>query len=311
MTIRKSQLVFLVWNTETNTIDIKVQAPDRRSSQSYILNAFRPVVLDDLGIQGLIPTFNPFERNYRVTIPNRDETPLTITPMTPDGIGITYTISEQAEGAEPVQQPENTPATISFMEGDTKVITIAVKAPEPNETTNTYVVRATREESSDVRLQAPPTVGGVAAVVDPNNPLRYVAELAFDVAMATITAVANSNFAKAVTIMAVGGDELGSGVQRASGSVTLANPGASTTLTIVVTAQNGSTQPYTLVVRRLNDDATLRDITLAGKGVPEVTVVPGRFDYSLSVGNEFDTTTVTATVTDPGARSSALLRMTR
>ena len=133
-----------------NTIEILVIAQNRTTSQTYILNAFRPVVLEGLILEGLSRRaiepyrFDPFERNYAVTV-DRTTASLIITPVIPLDSGIEYTISQ---GGERITQDEA--ASIALMTAETKVINVELEAP--NGTMNSYRVRATRERSDNANL---------------------------------------------------------------------------------------------------------------------------------------------------------------
>ena len=76
-------------------------------------------------------------------------------------------------------------------------------------------------------------------------------------------------------------------------------------ITITVVAENGDMQAYTLTVTRaaaaLSSDATLSALTLSG--IDFGAFLPGTTDYTAMVGNDVESTTVTATAADVAGAS--------
>ena len=313
-----------------NAIEINVlpQNRNRERIQTYTLNVFRPVALSGLGlavtnVEGVSSdvsfTFRRLMTDYVVVPFANQNSILTVTPMA--GSGIEYTIFDRAdsEGALDIERSQNMPASISFEEGQRRFITIELKAPAPNETTNTYTVTATREASSDVMLQAPPTVGSVASVPDdPDNPRTYtvtIPEGPEGVLNTTVIAVANSKFARAVTIMEVGGDETAMGVRdadgriTATGRVTLEDTGDSKTLRITVTAQNNAMRTYDLVVTRAESADATASLRVEGGDPSQLVLDDDENPYSVTIDEDMMITTVTAVANNEFAQAVTIMEV--
>ena len=231
--------------------------------------------------------FNSFDNDYTVTVAS-DSPTLTVAPMLPpEDNRTTYRIFEGN-----TQRAQNQSASIRFdVVNQPKVIRVELTAP--GVTTNTYTITATRALSDDVSLQEVAVNG--TPVLDEDMDRTYREELKFDVETATITAVA-SNSSATVTIMEENMEDV-NGDQRAETSVNLANTGASRTLMIEVTAQNGSTQTYTLIVTRAGSpDATL-GLLRVEDATPSDLVLDDDPDveYNAIIPRNVMTTLVTAT----------------
>ncbi len=85
-------------------------------------------------------------------------------------------------------------------------------------------------------------------------------------------------------------------------SVTLGQPGSTTTITIVLEAQNGTDTTYTVTVRRLlssDNNLSALDVT---PGNLDPVFDSGTQNYTVNVGVLIDSITVSATKSDPTAR---------
>ena len=145
--------------------------------------------------------------------------------------------------------------------------------------------------STDATLRSLTLSDVTLAFVSTTN--RYTASVANDVDETTVTPTVNDDGA-AYAI------KLG-GVADADGVIPLAV--GSNVITIEVTAEDGNTvKTYTVTVTRAeppSTDAKLSNLTLSGVHIG--TFDPATTEYSASVANNVDETTVTATANDGGA----------
>lgn len=123
---------------------------------------------------------------------------------------------------------------------------------------------------------------------------EYTASVANSVKSTTVTGTLNNSHAT----MTIGGNSVNSGT--ASSAITL-NEG-SNTITIVVTAQNGTTKTYTVTLTREQPsaDATLSGLTLGGMTLSP-SFASGTTEYTASVANSVYSTTVTGIANDSNA----------
>ena len=174
------------------------------------------------------------------------------------------------------------------------VITVEVTA-EDGDTTRTYTVTITRSAppSTDATLSSL-TLSGASIGAFASGATSYTAQVANSVAQTTVTPSVNHSGASYV--IRVGG------VTDADGTVSLSV--GSNVITIVVTAQDGSTtRTYTVTVTRaapLSSDATLSTLTLSG--VDFGTFDSSTTSYSAQVANNISRTTVSPSASSSGAR---------
>ena len=183
--------------------------------------------------------------------------------------------------------------TVSLAVGS-NVITVEVTA-EDGDTTRTYTVTITRSAppSTDATLSSL-TLSGASIGAFASGATSYTAQVANSVAQTTVTPSVNHSGASYVT-------KLG-GVVDADGTVSLSV--GSNVITIVVTAQDGSTtRTYTVTITRaapLSTDATLSALTLSG--VDFGTFDSSTTSYSAQVANNISRTTVSPSASSSGAR---------
>ena len=242
-----------------NPIKINVLAQDGITSQNYMLDAFRPVNLAGLDIQRLIPTFNPFERNYRVTIPNGIDR-LTVAPSIPEDSGITYTIFEQAEGRDRPRRVRSSMQTsisepIFFAQGQTKVITIELVA---NGTMNTYTVTAERlfRDNANLKtLRIVPNEGSPTSftnlATDTSHEYQIPTRIVNDnINSVTLEAEVADSSATISDFTIDSDDLLATSVPRIDRNIRF-NPGEEKVIRIEVTAQDEeTTQGYTVTIKK-------------------------------------------------------------
>ncbi len=205
---------------------------------------------------------------------------------------------------------------ISLTAGVARAIDIVVTAQDG--TARTYTVTVTRAlakappvVSSDATLKDLTLSGGTNGVtITPafaSDTTAYTAGVGSSVGSVTVTPRVNDLNA-AVT---VDGSAVTSGTASPAISLTA---GVAKAIDIVVTAQDGTANTYTVTVTRalaealvlplVSTDATLKDLTLSG-GTNGVTITPAFASdttaYTASVNDSVGSVTVTPTVSDPNA----------
>jgi hypothetical protein len=140
------------------------------------------------------------------------------------------------------------------------------------------------------------SAGTLAPVFQPST-TSYAATVDNSVASVTLTAIKSDAGAS----LQINGVTTASGA--ASAPIDLAT--GNTTISVLVTAANGtSTRTYSVAVTRqpppASTDATLSALSVS-VGALSPAFDPGVMDYATSVASSVDSTTVTATATDPGA----------
>ena len=269
-----------------NTIRVVVTAEDGTPT-TYTVTVTRDTAdaplssdatLSSLRLSGITlnPPFSSPITSYRARVANTVEFTTVTATATDDDARVAIT-------------PVN---PVSLDEG-TNTITVVVTAE--NGTPTTYTVTVTRDTeddppSSDATLSSLRLSG---ITLDPpfSSPITsYRARVANTVEFTTVTATATDDDAR-VAITPVNPVSLDEGTN---------------TITVVVTAENGTPMTYTVTVTRdtagdpLSSDATLRSLRLSG-----ITLNPAFSSritsYTASVATTVSSTTVTATATDPNA----------
>ena len=171
------------------------------------------------------------------------------------------------------------------------VITIEVTA-EDDSTTRTYTVTVLRAEppSTDATLSAL-TLSGIDFGTFTPGTTSYTAQVANNVSQTTVNPTVNDSGATQVI-------KLG-GVTDADGEISLAV--GSNVITVEVTAEDTTTETYTVTVTRASPstDAALSALTLSG--VTFGIFASGTTSYSAQVANSVTRTTVMPTLNDSGA----------
>ena len=194
-------------------------------------------------------------------------------------------------------------ATIDLAVGDTMITVTAVAAD--GTTQRDYTVTVTRAESDDATLSALELSGGITLVpAFAADELEYTAEVANTVEDADLTATANNAEAE-VAISPEDADDETMDVHDVDFAV------GDTVITVTVTAEDGSTQDYTITVTRAALDKTSVS-TLSAFSLSGITLAPTFADsetsYTASVQQYVTSTTVTATATD--ANTGAMVTIT-
>ena len=183
---------------------------------------------------------------------------------------------------------------VALAAGATTVITLTVTAADGSVQATT--VRVTRAASSDARLGTL-QLSGITLDAFSSDVTDYSVSVAHSVAETTVSATAADSGASVSIDPATDADSEASGHQVALAA------GATTVITLTVTAADGSVQATTVrVTRAASSDARLGTLQLSGITLDafssDVT------DYSVSVAHNVAETTVSTTVADSGASVS-------
>ena len=267
----------------TNTITVAVTAQDGITTQTYSFTVTRPPsavsTLASLvpGSGTLSPAFASATIAYAVSVANAI-TSLTITPALTD-----TTAMMQVNGVAVASGAASAP--IPLVVGPNP-ITVLVTAQDET-TTSTYTVTVTRAPSAVATLASLALSAGTLSPAFATEALAYTAIVTHATTSITVTPTVTDATA---TIKV-------NGVGETSGAASAPIPlvVGSNTITVLVTAQDGTTQStYTVTVLRVSNDSTLAGLTLS-TGTLSPVFAPGTTTYASSTA--YTTTSVTVTPT--------------
>jgi uncharacterized repeat protein (TIGR02543 family) len=275
-------------NVGSNTITVVVTAQDGSTTKTYTVTVTRApsaiATLSNLTLSSgtLSPTFASGTTNYTASVANSVAT------------GYTVTATKSESNATTVQYLGAT-GTIAFtgaLDVGPNVIRTVVTAQDGT-ASSTYTVTVTRL-SNDATLSALALSSGTLNPSFASGTTSYTASVANSVTSITVTPTRT----QANATITVNGTSVTSG--SASGSISL-NVG-SNTISVVVTAQDGTTTgTYTVIVTRAgSSDATLSALSLSS-GTLSPSFASGTESYTVSVANSVTSITVTPTRTQPNA----------
>nr|WP_238357912.1 cadherin-like beta sandwich domain-containing protein [Cohnella zeiphila] len=275
-------------NVGNNPIAVKVTAEDGVTTHTYDITVNRAksnnADLNGLTLSGasLNETFNSGTLNYTVTVGYATEG-ITVTPMVKESHATLQVNGKTVANGSASE-------TIPLAVGDSNVITIVVTA-EDGTTKKTYTVTVTR--------------GAVSSNADLSNITLSNGDLTFDSAITDYT-VDVSNETTDITVTPTAADATasikveGTAVNSGTASTPIDLNVGDNPITVEVTAQDGTTtKMYTVTVKRApSSNAKLSDLTLS-EGM--LAFDPDTEDYTVDVGNEVDSITVTPTAADATA----------
>ena len=271
------------------TYEFRVLAEDEDTPPPPPLSA--DATLNSLTLSGVPFSFDAATNGYTLSVAHDTER-TTVTAAT------SHSAASYAVHRNGTLDPDG---TVELAVGDTAV-TVVVTAQDA--TTNTYTLTITRAQPPPPPLSADATLSALALSGVPFSfdaaTNGYTLSVAHDTERTTVTA-ATSHSAASYAVHR-------NGTLDPDGTVELAV--GDTAVTVVVTAQDATTNTYTLTITRaqppppLSADATLSALALSG--------VPFSFDaatngYTLSVAHDTERTTVTA-ATSHSAASYAVHR---
>ncbi|GKS63447.1 hypothetical protein YTPLAS72_07510 [Nitrospira sp.] len=267
-------------------INVVVTAPNGTQKQ-YALVVSRAALrgnnnLRRLGVSPgpLSPSFSAARTSYTVNVGGRVES-VTVTAEAED-TAAGLTIAGQSVGSRSISLPLGPSST-----------EIEVVVTAQNGTSKTYFLTVNREAlSADNNLE---TLSVSPGTLDPPfsaGTLTYTVEVAFTVTSVAITATKSDPNA------VVSGDVPNDG----RADIALDGPGTRKTVSIAVTAPNGDSKTYNITVIRLapSTDANLSNLDVSS-GTLNPSFRAGELNYAVDVAGNVDSTTITATKSDPNA----------
>ncbi len=275
--------------TGVNTIYVVVTAQNGTTNKTYNIQVTRVASANDNlasinpSVSPLSPAFAPATTSYSLSVPNATAS-MTVQPITSDPHA-TMKVNGTALASGTVSSP------IALAEGAATTINIVVTAPD-GITTKTYVISIVRASSGDATLSNINLSGGGTLIpVFAPATTSYLDSVANKFSTTTVTPVSTDQNAT----IKVNGTTVASG--SASGPVALAI--GHNTITIVVTAQNGTTtKTYTVTVVRVpsaNDNLASMNSSVAPLSP---AFAPGTTAFTLSVSNAVSTMTVAPVTSD-------------
>ncbi|RKP54029.1 hypothetical protein D7Z26_11610 [Cohnella endophytica] len=187
----------------------------------------------------------------------------------------------------------STSGAINLAVGSNAPITVLVTA-EDGTTTKTYTVTVTRASNSNANLSDLTLSSGSLSPVFASGTISYTSSVANSVSSITVTPTVSDSTAT----VKVNGTVVSSG--SASGAISLSV--GSNTISVVATAQDGTTtKTYTVTVTRAPySNASLNNLTLSS-GSLSPAFASGTASYTASVANSVSSIAVTPIVSDSTA----------
>ncbi|EPD82190.1 cadherin-like beta sandwich domain-containing protein [Paenibacillus sp. HGH0039] len=277
-------------NVGSNTVEVQVTAQNG-SVKTYMLTITRAASgnADLSGISlsegTLTPAFDPAQISYTAAVPNASAG-IDITAVTAD-VAASITVNGDAVVS-------GTPKPVSLNVGDNP-ITIVVKAAD--NTLKTYTVTVTRAASSNADLSALTLSKGTLTPAFAAGTKLYTATVASDVYDLDLAA----QLADLTATMTIAGNPAASGQTVNIPLHVGANP-----VTIVVTAQDGTTQSYTVTINRQAPPSS--NALLSGLKISPGTLNPvfagTQTSYTADVAHDITEITVTPAAADSTASVS-------
>jgi CSLREA domain-containing protein len=282
----------------SNNINVVVTAQDGVTMQTYtvVVNRAGPLgndaSLSALSISSgtLMPNFATTTVMYSDSVANAVAS-VTVTAATSDP-NATLKINGTAVSS-------GTPSSAITLAVGANDITVVVTAQDET-TMQTYAVAVNRAGASSnvASLSGLSISAGTLAPSFASTTLSYTDAVLTGTTSVTVTPTTSDSNAT----VAVNGTAVTSGTM--SAAIALGAPGSSTPITIVVTAQDGTTmETYTVAVNRagaLSNNAMLSNVSISS-GTLMPTFVSTTMTYSDSVANGVSSVTVTPTTSDTNA----------
>ena len=257
-------------DTPESPIPIKVTAPDGVTSVTYTLLITRVsssltdldrITADNITLtagrdQSYATNLDQRTTNTNVVIATRHSRAAVSITLDGETISATSVLSRRVVVADP---------------GGSKDVPIKVTAQD-GETSQSYVLRVTRDLSTDVSLAS--VIASDATVID-NGDGTYTANLSEHTTSSDVILTAGSEVATISVSVAEEGGRFESSRGRLNKRITIAVPGERRVLWIIVTAQSGAKRDYTLTVdRAISTDARLSSLELLPQPSGDPIAIP-------------------------------------
>ena len=278
-------------NIGDNTIEVTVTAQDGITTRTYTITVNRAAASSNTDLSNLIvsqgtltPAFASGTMSYTDSVANSAAS-MTVTP-TAAGTGATITVNGTAVASGSVSQAIN-------LNVGSNTITMVVTAQDGT-TTNTYTIAVTRVPSSNADLSNLTVSQGSLTPAFASGTTSYTDSVANSITSMTVTPTL-ADATSSITVNTVA-------VTSGSASQTIELNVGNNTITVVVTAQDGTTtNTYTITVNRTgSSNADLSNLTVS-QGTLTPAFSAGTTDYTDSVANSVTSMTVTPTLADATA----------
>lgn len=180
--------------------------------------------------------------------------------------------------------------------GTTTSVSIKVTAPDGNTKTYQITIKRLSGDANLSALSIPPHSLSPTFLPDTTN---YSTNVAFNVASVTVSATKSDPNA----VMQVHSVTVPAGTASGQDTITLNGAGLDTTVSVVITAQNGvDSKPYTITVHRAapSSNNNLDTLTVT-PGSMNPAFAPSTVDYTVNVATNDNSVAVTATLQDANA----------
>ena len=287
---------------KTTVVNVIV-SESNTSSKTYTVVINRAGITGNNSLQRLTvspgtlppPGFDPNTLTYAINVATSVET-ISVTPTLQD---LTATMTVNGQAATSGQ-----PSTVRLgVPGSNTRVDIIVTAQ--NNTPKIYTVNVNRGGLSGNNSLASLTVSPGPLNPSPFNANRQSYAVGVGSSVSTIRVTPTLQDPAATLTVTSNGQVTTSGQTR---TITLRNAGLSTTINIVVRAQNGSEKPYVITVDRAtppppsgNNNLSALTVRLNTSSPNLISFNPNTTSYTVDVGSGVSTIRVTPTLQDPAA----------
>ena len=263
-------------------------------------NTVTALAQDDADGGGFVPT----EENYEARIGFSDSG-VVVTPTATQSSDDNDSANDSIIRVNGTTVTSGSAHNVAVSAGQTTTISIMVKAPQRS-VTKTYRVKVYRERVSKSVNADLSSLGIIPGSLTPgfsSGTTDYKARVQADKVTISHDLFDNAGGASAaITATATRGNPSVDGKD-----VTLGDEASATTITVAVTAENGTAKSYTIEVYRIRAnpsiDAALNALALTpdSGSIAGYTFAPATTTYDLTVDNSVEYVTVAPTVADAGA----------
>lgn len=286
----KVKIKVVAENGTTKTYEVDIIRKKKGASEESSIKTLSSLILKNGNeIIGYTPTFDKDHNKYSAEVSHNVDK-ITINTETTDSKAKVYINNSKVSSKT---------ATVELTEG---INTITIKVEAENGTTKTYTVKVDRLKEGEVPKSSDNTLGSVSlnpGVMTGVNNKTYTAEVENNISETTITAVPNDSKAKVYIN--------GSKVDGKTTKVKLT--GKVTSVNVVVEAENGAKETYTVEITKKDKTPTdpISKIATLDKLYPSVGNFNEGFSkdnlkYTMTVPKDTDSVTINAVPTDKNAK---------